>query len=79
MEIAKDEYYWESGKIVKNIGFIKEGVLRVFYYTKTGEENTRYFIDENHLILDGPDNDGEYTPSEYLRYHAERTYLFDPD
>ncbi|MEI9921320.1 MAG: Crp/Fnr family transcriptional regulator [Bacteroidota bacterium] len=67
VEIAKDEYYWEAGKIVKNIGFIKEGVLRVFYYTKTGEENTRYFIDENHLILDGPDNDGEYTPSEYLQ------------
>ena len=66
LELRKDDYYWEAGKTVKQIGFITDGVLRVYYYTKNGEENTRYFVDENHLILDGPENDGNYIPSEYL-------------
>lgn len=67
LELSKDEYYWEAGKAVKQIGFIFEGVLRVYYYTNTGEENTRYFVDENHLILDGPTSAANYTPSEYLQ------------
>ena len=67
LELRKDDYYWEAGKTVKQIGFITDGVLRVYYYTKNGEENTRYFVDENHLIPDGPDTDGNYIPSEYLQ------------
>jgi CRP-like cAMP-binding protein len=67
LELRKDDYYWEAGKTVKQIGFITEGVLRIYYYTNNGEENTRYFIDENLLILDGPNSDGNYTPSEYLQ------------
>ena len=65
--LAKDQYYWEAGKTVKQIGFIFEGVLRVYYYTNKGEENTRYFIDENHLILDGHTSAENYVPSEYLQ------------
>ena len=67
LELSKDEYYWEAGKAVKQIGFITEGVLRVYYYTNNGEENTRYFVDENHLILDGPVSAANYIPSEYLQ------------
>jgi CRP-like cAMP-binding protein len=67
LELAKDDYYWEAGKTVKQIGFISEGVLRVYYYTNKGEENTRYFIDENHLILDGYPSATDYIPSEYLQ------------
>lgn len=67
LELRKDEFYWEAGKMVRQIGFITEGVLRVYYYTNSGEENTRYFVDENHLILDGPMYEGEYIPSEYLQ------------
>jgi CRP-like cAMP-binding protein len=67
LELRKDEFYWEAGKNVKLIGFIIEGVLRIYYYTNNGEENTRYFIDENHLILDGPTSEGNYIPSEYLQ------------
>jgi hypothetical protein len=50
LQLRKDDYYWEAGKMVRYIGFLTDGVLRVYYYTNTGEENTRYFIDENHLI-----------------------------
>ncbi len=66
VELRKDELYWEAGKTVKQIGFIYEGVIRVFYYNYKGEEITRYFIDENHLILSGNTIDEVYTPSEYL-------------
>lgn len=65
-ELHKDDYYWEAGKAVKQIGFLTDGVLRVYYYNNKGEEITRYFIDENHLILSGNTIDQIYTPSEYL-------------
>ena len=67
IELLKDEYFWEAGKTVKQIGFLTDGVIRVFYYNNRGEEITRYFIDENLLILDGPNSEGNYTPSEYLQ------------
>src|SRR3954471_18825454 len=67
LELEKDECYWEAGKTVKQIGFLTDGVIRVFYYNNKGEEITRYFIDENLLILDGPNSEGNYTPSEYLQ------------
>lgn len=66
IELRKDEYFWEAGKTVKQIGFLTEGVIRVFYYNNKGEEITRYFIDENHLILSGNTIDEIYTPSGYL-------------
>jgi len=66
LELRKDEYYWEAGKTVKQIGFLTEGVIRVYYYNNAGEEITRYFVDENHLILSGNSIDEVYTPSEYL-------------
>ena len=66
LELRKDDYYWEAGKTVKQIGFLTDGVLRVYYYNNKGEEITRYFIDENHLILSGNTIDEVYTPSEYL-------------
>ncbi|KMQ68718.1 cyclic nucleotide-binding protein [Chryseobacterium sp. FH2] len=66
LELRKDEYYWEAEKMVKQIGFLTDGVIRVFYYNNKGEEITRYFIDENHLILSGNSIDEIFTPSEYL-------------
>lgn len=66
LALRKDDYYWEAGKAVKQIGFLTDGVIRVFYHNNKGEETTRYFIDENHLILSGNTADEVYTPSEYL-------------
>ncbi|WP_028298634.1 Crp/Fnr family transcriptional regulator [Olivibacter sitiensis] len=66
IELHKDKYYWEAGKTVKQIGFLTDGVIRVFYYNNKGEEITRYFIDENHLILSGNTVAEVFTPSEYL-------------
>jgi CRP-like cAMP-binding protein len=66
LELQKGGHYWEAGKAVKQVGFLIEGVIRVYYYNNTGEEITRYFIDENHLILSGNSIDEVYIPSEYL-------------
>ncbi|WP_312769170.1 Crp/Fnr family transcriptional regulator [Epilithonimonas sp.] len=66
IELYKDDFYWEAGKTVKQIGFLTDGVIRVFYYNNKSEEITRYFIDENHLILSGNTIDEIYVPSEYL-------------
>jgi CRP-like cAMP-binding protein len=64
--LQKDELYWEAGKSVRQIGFLTEGILRVFYYNHKAEEITRYFIDRHHLILSGYTVDDKYIPSEYI-------------
>lgn len=48
--LRKDDYFAEAGKILRWVGFITEGVLRICYYNNQGEEITRYFLDEGHLI-----------------------------
>ena len=43
LELPKDGYFWEAGKIPKYIGFLVEGIIRVAYYDNKGEEITKYF------------------------------------
>lgn len=51
LELPKDEYFAEAGKILKHVGFIIEGIIRVCYYNNKGEEVTKIFIEENHLLF----------------------------
>ena len=51
-EIKKDEYFQEAGKIPREVGFLTEGIIRICYYNNKGDEITKYFIDENNLIVD---------------------------
>lgn len=67
LEIKKDGYFSEAGKIPDKVGFIVEGVLRVCYYSNQGEEITKYFGDENHLIVDWHHFDAKIAASEYLQ------------
>ncbi len=67
IELHKDDYFWEAGKAIRQIGFITSGILRVYYYNNKGEEITRYFVDENHLILNGQNTEPNCSPSEYLQ------------
>ncbi|MBT2622648.1 Crp/Fnr family transcriptional regulator [Chryseobacterium sp. ISL-6] len=50
LQIKKDEYFVEAGKIFNQVVFILKGILRICYYNNKGEEITKYFIDENHLL-----------------------------
>ncbi len=50
LELQKDDYFAEAGKVLKQVGFIIDGVLRISYYNNKGEEITKIFIEENHLL-----------------------------
>jgi len=67
IEIGKDQYFIEAGKIARQVGFIVEGVMRVCYYNNKGEEITRYFFDENHLVIDLRSFENNFESSEYVQ------------
>lgn len=50
VELKKDNYFAEAGKVLKQVGFIREGILRICYYNNKGEEITKIFMEENHLL-----------------------------
>jgi len=51
LHLSKNEHFSQSGKIHHKVAFIFEGILRV-YYDNTREEITKYFVEENNLVLD---------------------------
>jgi cAMP-binding proteins - catabolite gene activator and regulatory subunit of cAMP-dependent protein kinases len=69
--LKKDAYFSEAGKIPNQVGFILEGILRVCYYDNKGEEVTKYFGDENHLIVDWHHFEAKIPASEYVQAVTE--------
>lgn len=67
VEIKKDAYFSEAGKTDKRVGFIIEGVLRVCYYDNKGEEITKYFIDENNIVVDLESFENEIPSTAYVQ------------
>ena len=51
IELNKDDYFAEAGKVLKQVGFIIDGILRICYYNNKGEEITKIFIEEKHLLF----------------------------
>ena len=51
VHMKKNEFFLESGKVNKHIGFICKGLVRYFVY-KEGEERTFEFTQENEFIAD---------------------------
>jgi CRP-like cAMP-binding protein len=66
LDLRKDEYFSEAGKVSRQVGFIFEGVIRVCYYNNKGEEITKYFIEENNLIVDIESFNNEICSSTYV-------------
>jgi CRP-like cAMP-binding protein len=52
VELPKDYYFSEVGKVARQFGFITEGVIRVCRPNNEGEEVTKYFIEENNIVVD---------------------------
>jgi CRP-like cAMP-binding protein len=52
LELEKGDYFWETGKNSKHVGFVREGILRVYYDNDKGDEITHYFVEENHWLSD---------------------------
>lgn len=64
--LKKGDYFSEAGKICNHIGFVNEGILRVIYYDKNGNEYTRFFIREGHFAVDLQSFNDQVPSSEYL-------------
>jgi CRP-like cAMP-binding protein len=67
LELKKDEYYLEAGKIARQFGFMLEGIARVCYYNNKGEEITKYFIEENNILVDLTSFDNEIPSIAYVQ------------
>ena len=67
LTLRKDEYFSEAGKIAQQVGFVLDGVIRVCYYNNKGEEITKYFIDENNLVVDLESFDNEICSNAYVQ------------
>lgn len=70
-KLRKNEYFSEAGKIPKQIGFVVKGIIRICYYNNNGEEITKYFIDENRLVVDYPNFEANMESSDYLQAVTE--------
>src|SRR5690606_580648 len=67
LELQKEEYFSEAGKIPRQVGFILEGVMRGCYYNDKGEEITRCFMSENSLVVDYVSFEADAPASEYIQ------------
>ncbi len=67
LHLRKDEYYLEAGKIARQFGFMVEGIARVCYYNNKGEEITKYFIDENNILVNIDSFENEVPSSAYVQ------------
>ena len=65
--LQKGEYFLEAGHVCRQVGFLLEGVLRVCYYNNKGEEITRYFLDEQHLVVELKSFEYGVASSEYVQ------------
>ena len=67
LELKKEEYFSEAGKVAQQVGFVLNGIVRVCYYNNKGEEITKYFIDENNLVVDLESFENEIPSTAYVQ------------
>ena len=67
IHLPKDEYFSEAGKTAKQVGFVMDGIMRVCYYDNKGEEITKYFIEENNLLVDLESLDNQIPSISYVQ------------
>lgn len=70
-KLKAGDYFSEAGKTAKEVGFVIKGIFRVCYYSKDGNEITRYFIDENNFLVDLNSYTYQIPSSEYIQAVTE--------
>lgn len=65
--LKKEAYFSEAGKIANEVGFVLDGIVRVCYYNNKGEEITKYFIDENNIVVDMESFDNDICSNAYVQ------------
>ncbi|WP_179009673.1 Crp/Fnr family transcriptional regulator [Winogradskyella forsetii] len=53
-QFGKKDFFFKSGEIQKNMGFVCEGLLRRYYINEKGNKITTGFIKENEYATDYP-------------------------
>ncbi len=66
-KLEKGQYFLQAGQLAKEVGFVIEGVFRIFYFDKHGNEITRYFIEENNFIVDMNSYQAGLPGTEYIQ------------
>lgn len=49
--INKGDYFLKEGDIPRRIGFVRSGILRLFYIDNTGKDVTKHFCSEHTLAI----------------------------
>ena len=75
LEIKKDDYFSEAGKVAQQVGYVLDGIVRVCYYSNKGEEITKYFIDEDNLVVDLESFENELPSTAYVQAITDCTIM----
>jgi CRP-like cAMP-binding protein len=67
LNLHKEAYFSTAGKIAQQFGFLLDGIIRVCYYNNKGEEITKYFIEENNIVVDLNSFDNNIPSSSYVQ------------
>lgn len=67
MELKKGELFLMAGEIPRHIGFIRSGILRLYYLTASGTEYTKHFSMEGSFVL----SFGAYLENRESRFSIE--------
>lgn len=51
VSLKKDDYFLKVGEIPKRIGYVRSGILRLYYLDKNGKEITKHFCTEHSLAI----------------------------
>ena len=76
--LKKDEYYAQAGTIPREVAFLTDGIFRICYYNNKGEEITKYFIDENHFVVDINSYNQHIPSSEYAQAITDCAFIVIP-
>ena len=52
IELKKEDYFSEAGKIARQVAFVEQGILRICYNNTRDSKNTRNFFSENDFAVD---------------------------
>ncbi|MBW8688294.1 Crp/Fnr family transcriptional regulator [Chitinophaga rhizophila] len=65
--IKKEDYFSQAGRVPREIGFMRSGIMRVCYFNNKGEEITKYFMEERNMIVDIFNFEAKTASTEYVQ------------
>ena len=75
VKFSSSDYFLKAGQYSNRIGFIADGVFRIFFYDNEGNEIVRYFLAENQFLVNLHAYDNQVISSEYIQSLSESTVI----